>query len=238
MRPWQTTHLSREQLRLTSKTLRSESPIIIASHLFLAAFIVVWGSGQAPDSAPASLLCDVSFLFSLHSSEAVLQGHLIFLLQVLAIAGSHSATLLLPLPSVHASGGGFGCLAMGCGSAANCTWKQPSNSTEPAIQLLLSHSYAMQSSHSCLQLSHLPQELLHLTDLWQAGLLPFPAPEETSIRFLQSQFCTAVSPAALSAWRHWPLSGQMVQVAHQSCSLCSQMSAHTSALGVRWDECP
>lgn len=134
---------------------------------------------------------------------------------------THSTMLLLPLPSVCASGGHFGCLVMGCGSAADCTWKQLCNSTEPAIQLLLSPPDAMQSSCCLLQLSHLPQELLHLAHLWQAGLLSCPCLRRSlySPSAVWVLHCSLVLQQPCLRWRHWPLSAEMVQIPHQSCSL-------------------
>lgn len=57
------------------------------------------------------------------------------LLQLLAIISYNSSTLPALLPSVYFSGRGFGCLAMGCGSPADCTWNQLSNSFSASLVL-------------------------------------------------------------------------------------------------------
>lgn len=66
--------------------------------------------------------CNGSFLFSLQSSEEVLQGHARLQGKFLSPAGSCCCKLpffCIPLRSVCAGGGAVGWLAMGCGSTAD-----------------------------------------------------------------------------------------------------------------------
>ena len=99
--------------------LGRKSPAAIICHLFLVALVVIQGADQAaplsssisPDVMGLSFsVCRAVKWFGKGTSHF---GGSVFLLLVLAIASFHSSVLLAPLPSVCASGGVFGCLAVG-----------------------------------------------------------------------------------------------------------------------------
>lgn len=164
--------------------------------------------GQAPYSAPASLLCDVSLLFNLHSSEAVLQGHLrfwggIFLLQVLApILQCYCSPSLLfvPVGEVLAVWSwAVGLLQTALGSSCATPLNQLYNSFS-APPMLCSLPAASCSSATC----HRSSSTWHT--FGRQVCCPVPASGEASIHLLQSEFCTAVlsfsSPACVGGIGH------------------------------------
>jgi len=166
--------------------LRRESPTTITCHLFLVALVVHGEQIGLHHLAPASL--PTSFLFSLQSREAVLQGHLRLWGKSSCWSLSLQASILLhywAFPCVCVGGGVFGCLAMGCGSTADCTWNQLSIYFSVSLMFCSLLTTSCCSGTCCRSSSP-------WTHLQQAGLPPIPAPGE------RSKLCTAPSPFSSS----------------------------------------
>lgn len=176
--------------------LRRESSTTIARHLLSDALVVIQGAEWAA-LAPEPFLMQPSLCSSTYRAvKQFCKGissfrESLLLLLVPVVASFHSSALLPPPTSVHAHGGVFSCLAMGCGSTANCAWNQLSNSFSAPL-MLWSLLTASCSSATCCRRS---STLAHLL---QTGLLPDPAPGERSRHCLWSEVRTAASPFSSS----------------------------------------
>lgn len=134
----------------------------------------------------------------------------LFLLLLLAIASFNFSVFLALLPSVCASGGVFGSLAMGCGSTVDCVQSKSIS----AFLMLCSLLTASCSSATYCRRSSTCAHLLH------AGLLPVPAPGKRSKHLLQCEHSRLLLQQLCLGKGFGHCCGGSCRCSRQSCSLC------------------